>query len=563
LVEDFVEDEDWRVGEEVKKEIRVTNIGGTEQYEGDSYGPVFARLRLREFLDVTPVHYEYFVENDESSAALFMIDREGNFVRFESDSASPTTKPALDTVKASPVWAKVFGADADSQSAFLANLTENELVLAQSFADGEPWWYVRTKAGDPNGQYGRPLATAVIDELDNRYSIIDGIERADDEDFGNNDESEACDYSVHRWDYSDDTAIFKDYVAWILGEDVVFYEDWAKNPRAVNAWILTGGDEGWWAYWGNAIAPGDSTSNLLEQVMRLKSVDGRMYYAIHTDMQSIDSTGLTTNWTGNSDKTDDIPADILAVLTGSVRKISKILLNPKLKTLSSHPTKSVTKDFSATTTGEGELLWNVAGDPANINLKLEEITAGDDRTRRLTVPFGYSGSVTVTVSSADGSVSDAVTFTVSPALAPVELKPPYDEKPEWRPVDPSVDEFTLDRIFARYEGGAMTYDYENAEAWGVSPYIVIELADILANPVGVTLEVPLDQALNPRGYTAADIYIENGKIISKCLLTADEFLDGANFDGTYFTIEIPVTIYLHQPDHDPTPFTIVNMYNAI
>lgn len=256
LIEDFKEVKDWKVADApIKKEIRVRNMGGTEDFPGD-YEDVYVRLQLKEYMEIAKLSYEY-------SDSRLMINTEGAFYAYDTEEAA--------------------------KQAFPGHKVEKHTALG---ADAEKW-YVVTQAHDDNGQYGRFL---ILDSsLEDAKSLVPGVIRAVDAatiDHHENKNGE-CDYTIHKWDGN--LTVFEEYIKWFLGDNVIKMEDWDGKPTA--KWILDTNSAEGWVYWGEALKPGAETSNLLEKVSLIKQPDGGFYYTIHTDMQAVsyDELGLWTD----------------------------------------------------------------------------------------------------------------------------------------------------------------------------------------------------------------------------------------------------------------------------
>ena len=481
LVENFEEKSNWRVTDPaVKKEIRVENIGGTEQFGSDAYSDIYTRISLKEYMDISPMTYEYFIEDGQTAPGLFLIQRtDGLFVRFP-DTLDPANSTDLDTIKGDAQWDNVV--TGGSASAYVLGLTEDDFVLAQSVEDAltdTSYYYVRTKAGDPNGQYGRMLPVArVAAETISVDGVVGPIDHAliDEKDYGHyddeheTDEAIECTFTEHSWKDGGLSDAFREYVSWLLGDDVILYSEWEASGEAVKKWILDDRDTAdAWAYWGAAVPPGESTKNLLRSVKLEKQPDGDFYYVIHADMQAVDYAGLDT-WEADNE-------DIVAALRNA-----------------------------ALLQGEDELKLNM-----------------------------------LSYKPADPLQNDRIFFHVQDC-DPGTMAP-WEE-----------------------ENWIMTLDYVLAASNSAVGHIVIPLASVVKGGQGVNLaDVEITDIQSPEGYdyTDADIYIEDEKIISKGLMSWDDFFDTANFEGlpTGWVLEVPVVITLTDSvSGKSAEFTVINMY---
>ena len=293
LVEDFEEVFDWKAGEDIKKEIRVANVGTAAA----GYGDVYVRLQLKEFMQIGGM---IFVETPER----YMVAKGGQTY----------TTPSGKIYTFADGHYVIFDSEADAKSVF----PNNNVKYLEDKVTGEKGWFIETKIGDLNGQYGKHV---VIDYgFGDMVPVIPGSVFCPEDErnhHGYTDPatgkfitwSKECDYPIHYWDKADPTVreYIKEYIQWILGDDIIFLSDWDGTPVA--AWIIddTGaanngllGDG--WAYWGQALQPGQATSNILEKVTLIKQPDGNFYYVIHVDMEAlsidefIDPDGAGKDW---------------------------------------------------------------------------------------------------------------------------------------------------------------------------------------------------------------------------------------------------------------------------
>jgi len=254
LNEEYEPPTDWKVSDPaVSKKINVTNTGLTD----GTYGDVYIRVQLREYMEIAPISYVYYDVNNDGTPDLYMTNPDGSYVIFDTQT--------------------------DAQTAYPGH-TVAELTDAVS---GQTGWFVQTQAGDMNGQYGK----YVIKEFTSGTagSLVSGVTRATDADYGEEGHNGECDYTLHVWDenvtgYSD-TELFLAYVKWTLGDDVITIDEWDGTSMA--KWIIDTSSEDGWIYWGEALAPGVTTSNLLEAIQLIQQPDGTFYYVIHSDMEAV------------------------------------------------------------------------------------------------------------------------------------------------------------------------------------------------------------------------------------------------------------------------------------
>ena len=265
LIEDFEEPDDWREGDELKKEIWIKNTGDALLY---------VRLQLKEYMDIAKIAYSY-------SEEFLLVDTDGKFV------ASAGTAQA----------------DRASFKLALDNMglvyEDSQIVALRAYGEtGDRFYLATSGTTNINGKYGKRLLLD-YDQAAPR-SLVDGVLRGSYEetiDHKNHPTSE-CLYTPHLWNDppaglnncgqgdDGDGLGFHDYVEWLLGANLIMLSGWDGQPVA--AWILDDGSDEGWAYWGESLRPGESTTRLLESIKLIRQPDGPFYYAIHVDMQAVD-----------------------------------------------------------------------------------------------------------------------------------------------------------------------------------------------------------------------------------------------------------------------------------
>ncbi|MDR3314109.1 MAG: Ig-like domain-containing protein [Oscillospiraceae bacterium] len=267
LVEDFVEIPDWKVEDgDVKKEIRVTNLG----HAAAGYGDVYVRLQLKEFMEIGEVTY---IETEKR----YMIDTDGQFITF------PTPEAAL--------------------LAYPAHI----VTLLTDKVTGATGYFIQTQEHDPNGQMGKYVLTDII--IGAADPVIPGSRRAVNINHhgvvttdANGKKtyvthSDECDYPIHPWNVTNlETRQYIDaYIEWQLNTGAIIrLSDWDGKPVA--KWILDDSNADGWAYWGQPLhTDGDTTANLLNSVALINQPDGEFYYVIHVDMESVSLDELIKN----------------------------------------------------------------------------------------------------------------------------------------------------------------------------------------------------------------------------------------------------------------------------
>ena len=424
LVEYFDQNPEWEVGQEIIKKISASNLGNTYQFEktGVKWGDIYVRIQLKEHLDLTPIVHTYYPEGTDNNTR-FMVDKDGFFVRFSATDTA--TEPNMNSIRNNNlVWEKVI-TDAAKREAYVAGLQPGDFVKIQSYYDTQPYWYLMTKEGDPNGQYG---AFVVIDRFADEASreLICTCPRATDVDYTNYDPAkhpnEECDYNLHVWKAGDpETCALAthDYVDWKLGDSVILLTDWEGKP--VDKWILdttTG-----WAYWGNALKPGQTTELLLESITPIVQPDGEVFYVIHVDMEAADY----------KDMLNDNLWDDPWVIGDGMKKTPRARFNPsRLEKDVSDPPFTHGSVPGITTDGTTLTNWRSSN----------QAIATVDQNGEVTLEGG-TGTVTITctVTPGDGSASYDISYDIvvedgTPAPLPTLSLPAEVNKAV---IDPNFD----------------------------------------------------------------------------------------------------------------------------
>ena len=291
LIEDYEEPDDWQQGDELKKEVWAKNTGD---------GQLYVRLQLKEYMDIAKVTYDY-------SDDLLLVNTDGKFMA-SANTGAPTA------------------ADLAAYKLALTNMglvyTDAQITNPPLTAYGETVarYYLKTDGTtNLNGKYGKFLLMGFSQAAPR--SLVEDVDRGTYEptiDHKNHPTSE-CLYTPHVWNgsvcencgqgddtdpYDDGTGLgFHDYVQWTMGADLVLLSDWNGEPVA--KWILDDTSAEGWAYWGEALQPGEGTSKLLEKIKLIKQPEGPFYYAIHVDMQAADISQLTSNFNGMPEDIED------------------------------------------------------------------------------------------------------------------------------------------------------------------------------------------------------------------------------------------------------------------
>jgi len=267
LVEDFEEPDDPPPGQEIKKELWVKNTGDSRLY---------VRLQLKEYMEISKITYSY-------SDQELLVDADGKFMQSAGTGAADLASFKLGLDNMGLVY------------------EDSQIVTLRAYGDTIDRFYLATgETTNINGKYGKRLLLD-YDQADPR-SLVEDVIRGSYEstaDHKNHPTSE-CLYTPHLWndpppepencgqgdDGNDPACGFHDYFGWKLGAPLTKLSEWDGQPVA--AWILDDGSDEGWAYWGEALRPGENTAKLLESITLLQRPDGPYYYAIHVDMQAVD-----------------------------------------------------------------------------------------------------------------------------------------------------------------------------------------------------------------------------------------------------------------------------------
>ncbi|MDR0906081.1 MAG: hypothetical protein LBN00_07910 [Oscillospiraceae bacterium] len=264
LIEDFKPKDNWKVTDSpVTKEIRVKNTGNPDA------GALFVRLTFKEFMEIADQGgYEYTPDR-------YAIGTDGQFLTSETE---PT-----------PEWLALQG------------YPDHEYSLLTNAINGEKRYFIKTEAGDINGQYGKYVITGV-GLGGNTNPVVAGTTRVDPADLQTNavhdaDSNGECAYPAHNLSNPTTGATFPihNYVQWNHGAAVVALSAYTGQE---NVWVYNDTDpDDFYVYWIGALEPDDVTANVFESLQLKVQPDGSFYYAIHVDMEAV-STDHLADWTG-------------------------------------------------------------------------------------------------------------------------------------------------------------------------------------------------------------------------------------------------------------------------
>ena len=311
LNENFTPVRRWRVTDPpVTKQINVTNTGDNDV----TFGSVFVRLQLREFMEIYNTTYYYWAPNGTTMIPRADMDTTpGQAALFMTDSNNLGGNPSRVFVVAPSTWddgAEVYVhlSEAAARAQILedyAHLFPNgiaghTLVQTTDYISGVTGWFVISEQGDLHGQYGRYMVAIIDRDTDNPQIIgTQSVPRATNVDYGLHEPNGECLYDIHLWNeaipsFANTTAQYRQFIEWTLGENVLLMSEWDGMP--VSAWIIDDSvtNTHGWVYWGRSLRVGQTTYNFLESVRLIHSPGHDAYYVIHTHMYSVSYESLDT-----------------------------------------------------------------------------------------------------------------------------------------------------------------------------------------------------------------------------------------------------------------------------
>lgn len=287
LVEEFEEENNWKVNGSVDKKVWVRNTGEQD---------VYVRLSLSEYLEVTKHEYYSYTTADagkygyeEGRPVRFAIDENGDYitcVQNTDGTFSPKDKIGVESFEANRICS-----------------VEGTYYLIAQGADG-----IVTDMDDTNrnGQIGKYM---VVTSGSETVPLLG--EKKDD----------PTTWHQHLWEnddgedakLTDDSGKIHDYVEWILGgkDSVMTLKEWnaldSDAQKAINdkggIWLLDTDSPDGWAYYSKALQPEgtvsedgqtklDCTGQLLSKTKLLKepkqgAAGGGFFYSIEVRMDAV------------------------------------------------------------------------------------------------------------------------------------------------------------------------------------------------------------------------------------------------------------------------------------
>ncbi|MDR0862321.1 MAG: hypothetical protein LBN30_06080 [Oscillospiraceae bacterium] len=279
LIEEFIPKDDWKVTDAcIEKEVRVKNMLNPDDAKS---GPVLVRLTFKEYMEIAAqTGYVYTPDR-------YAVGEDGAFI----------------------------GSLTEPTEQWLANqgYPNHEYAQIKDAISGVTAYFIKTKAGDINGQYGKYIVTDTGVPA-GAQPVIQGSVRADVTSTaahiaGSNDE---CNYPAHNLASmtGDLTLPIREFVTWDNGAAVIPLS--ALQEGQTGVWVYNDTDvSDTYVYWVGLLRPGQTTADAFESVGLIKQPDGTFYYAIHVDMEAISPDELPT-WTS-------IPASVKAALEAAIK----------------------------------------------------------------------------------------------------------------------------------------------------------------------------------------------------------------------------------------------------
>ena len=105
-----------------------------------------------------------------------------------------------------------------------------------------------------------------------------------------------CAYRIHLWESGASNPTME-YIDWILGDyNIIKMSEW--DGKSVGSWIIddTVGNIAPWVYWGEALLPGQETTEFLEAIELIKQPSGSFKYSIHAEIEALSFDELVEDW---------------------------------------------------------------------------------------------------------------------------------------------------------------------------------------------------------------------------------------------------------------------------
>ena len=305
--------EDWDMGNAKQpKPVSVTNTG----LNNGKYGNVYVRVVLKEFMEMFEVEYKYW---DEDGNIVSADGNPGLFMTYTTDEGV-TGEPGIeDENHQAHIIITGSGVTPDLDQAQVAAaaalqypdlvaldpdiFTDRKFVYLTDAVTGISGWFVQTREGDINGQYGKWVIAEFASDASSATPVDPLTTRATGMDHGNYDPGDAteCKYTPYIWEDGlegyERTDLYREWVYLHFGDSVKLLSDWDEEEAC---WLFDDvtDDGAGWFYWSQPLTPAEPTKTtdlLLEAVQLLKQPESDFYYTIHIDMESVSKSDI---WAG-------------------------------------------------------------------------------------------------------------------------------------------------------------------------------------------------------------------------------------------------------------------------
>jgi alpha-tubulin suppressor-like RCC1 family protein len=277
---------DVKAGQTFEHTVTAKNFGYIDLE--DEYYNGYVRIALKEYLEYSEVELQYSTER-------FMTDEYGEFYVYATEADAQAAHPNNEVTNK------------------FTNADEEEVDAYDAVSD-RSGWFVRTKAGDENGQYGRFVCYGAVSGEASPSSLIPGVENAsadaeEEHDAVSNGE---CLYTPVLWPYvvdelwsvepeeaDDNSLAFRTWVQLNVDYDNFIslsdFEDEEGNDGApVAKWIYNDQDPtDYYLYWGQSLDLQNETWSPTDSFTILQAPQGSFYYALHADMEAASLDALT------------------------------------------------------------------------------------------------------------------------------------------------------------------------------------------------------------------------------------------------------------------------------
>ncbi len=258
--------DEWTEGSIVNKDVSVKNVGEE---------PVYVRLTLKEYMDITLPVYEYYdYYETEYRFATYWEDgwnsqhgtyQLGEFI-WDDDRGQAETLAMNYGYEATDVVGPITDA-----------LTGNR------------GYYIRTAWEDINGQYGKKLVDNIIYPEDGAEPVIPGTERGLPTDFeaDKGDPDEDLTWAKYFWDEDPESnQAIRKYIDMNLVNIVPLNQ--FDSASGLECWVYNNDDPtDPYIYWSLPLEAGVQTKNIIDSLMLTEQPEGRFYYGNRFELDAV------------------------------------------------------------------------------------------------------------------------------------------------------------------------------------------------------------------------------------------------------------------------------------